>query len=325
MSTRLRSTVNRRIVTEREKYLCNSHFIDDSCKNREKPFMANDSSDKNTYALDPESPEEMARLIELDRVSTRSMGGVFSGLAETDIAGLHSVLDLACGPGGWVLDVAFEHPRLAVTGVDVSQLMMDYARARARTKMLTNAHFRVMNINDPLEFDDASFDLINARSLASAIPGKRWEPLIVEGARLLRPGGILRLTEPVDMGITNSPAFERISTLMLQACQRAGYGFSLDGRSFGLTHILPGLLRKAGFQNIQHKAHAVEFSAKTMAWLDFYRNYEIGFFSGRAFLVRMGLTTQEEIDDLYQRVLIEMQRDDFRAMIHSVTSWGYKA
>jgi SAM-dependent methyltransferase len=287
--------------------------------------MTTDSSNENTYALDPESPEEMARLMNLDRMSTHGMGGVFAGLAEADIAGLHSVLDLACGPGGWVLDVAFKHPRIEVTGVDISQIMMDYARARARTQILSNTSFRVMNINGPLDFADNTFDLINARSLAAAIPGKRWEPLIIECARLLRPGGILRLTEPVDPGVTNSPAFERMAALMLQACQRAGYGFSLDARSFGLTHILPGLMREAGFQTIRHKAHSIEFSAKTEAWMDYYRNYEIGFYSGRAFLVKMGLIGQEEVDNLYQQVLIEMQRDDFRAMIHSVTSWGYKA
>ncbi len=287
--------------------------------------MTTDSSNENTYALDPESPEEMARLIHLDRISTKGMGGIFSGLSEHDVAGLHNVLDLACGPGGWVLDVAFGHPDIEVTGVDISRTMINYANARARTQKLTNASFSVMNIAKTLNFADGAFDLVNARSLAAAIFRDSWEPLIVECARLLRPGGILRLTEPVDQGVTNSPAFERLTSLMFQACQRAGYGFSLDGRSFGLTHILPGLMRNAGFQHVQLKANAVEFSSGTEIWPDFFRNYEIAYYSGKAFLVRMGLITQEEVDQLYQQFLIEIQRDDFRAMIHSVTSWGYKA
>src|SRR5690348_806134 len=124
--------------------------------------MTNDSSNKNTYPLDPENPEEMARLIELDRTSTRSMGGVFAGLEDTDIERLHDVLDLACGPGGWVLDVALERPETRVTGVDVSNIMINYARARARTQMRHNASFRVMDINGPLDFADSSFDLVNA-------------------------------------------------------------------------------------------------------------------------------------------------------------------
>ena len=284
--------------------------------------MTNNSSDENTYALDPESSAEMARLLNLDSLSTKGMGGIFVGLTETDIAGLRNVLDLACGPGGWVLDVAFAHPDIEVAGVDISRTMIDYANARARSQHLTNASFGVMNINQTLDFADGAFDLINARSLAAAIPGARWEPLIVECARLLRPGGILRLTEPVDLGVTNSPAHERIAALTLQALQRAGYGFSLDGRSFGLTHILPGLMRRSGFQRVQQKAHAIEFSADTDNWTDFYRNAEIGYYLGKSFLMKMGLVTQEEIDNLYQQMLIEMHFNTFRAMIHSVTFWG---
>ncbi|GHO97710.1 hypothetical protein KSF_077580 [Reticulibacter mediterranei] len=286
--------------------------------------MENDAQRKNTYSLDPESPEEMARLIDLDRMSTREMGGVFAGLSEQDIAGLHDILDLACGPGGWVLDAAFERPEVDVMGVDISKIMVNYAKARARTQKRLNASFRVMSINDDLDFDDASFDLVNARTLAVAIPGARWEPLIVECARILRPGGILRLTEPHDMGITNSPAFERMTSLGLQACKRAGYGFSIDGRSFGLTHMLPGLMRKAGFQQVQLKAHVVEFSSGTEVWMDFYRNYEIGFYLNKAFLIKMGLISQEEADALYQQTMLEMNFETFRAMTHAVTFCGYK-
>jgi SAM-dependent methyltransferase len=286
--------------------------------------MENDAQKKNTYALNPESPEEMARLINLDRMSTRETGGVFAGLSEQDIAGLHDALDLACGPGGWVLDAALERPEMDVTGVDISNIMIDYAKARARTQKRPNAFFRVMSVNENFDFDDASFDLVNARSLAAAIPGTRWESLIAECARILRPGGILRLTEPVDLGVTNSPAYERTTSLSLQACQRAGYGFSLDGRSFGLTHILPGLMRKAGFQRVQKKGHAIEFSSGTETWMDFYRNSEIGFYLGKAFLVKMGLISQEEADALYQQTMLEMNFETFRAMLHSVTFWGYK-
>lgn len=286
--------------------------------------MENESQKKNTYALNPESPEEMARLINLDRMSTRAMGGVFAALSEQDIAGLHDILDLACGPGGWVLDVALERPEAHVTGIDISKIMIDYAKARARTQKRLNASFHVMSINDALEFDDASFDLINARALAAAIPGSRWESLIVECWRILRPGGILRLTEPVDLGVTNSPAYERTASLSLQACQRAGYGFSIDGRSFGLTHILPGLMRKVGFQHVQPHAHVIEFSSGTEAWMDFYRNSEIGFYLGKAFLVKMGLITQKEADALYQQTMLEMNFETFRGMLHSVSFWGYK-
>jgi hypothetical protein len=53
--------------------------------------------EENTYLLDPESPVELARLINLDRLATRAAGGPLAGLTEEEIAGLHNVVDLGAG------------------------------------------------------------------------------------------------------------------------------------------------------------------------------------------------------------------------------------
>lgn len=287
--------------------------------------MVAQSSDENTYILDSESPSEMARLINLDRMATKAMGGIFSGLSDADLDGVQNVLDVACGPGGWVLDVAFEYPDIEVAGVDISRTMIDYANARARTQGLKNASFGVMNITQPLDFSAESFDLINARFLVAVLKRTAWDAFIAECTRLLRPGGILRLSEPIDQGVTTSPAFERMAALVLQAYWQSGYGFSVDGRSFGISSVLPRLLRTAGYQHVHYKSHAHEFSAETEAWADFCRNAEIGYHLVKPFLVKTGLTTQDEVDMLYQQMIDEMHTDDFCGMYHSLTVWGYKA
>jgi hypothetical protein len=84
------------------------------------------------------------------------------------------------------------------------------------------------------------------------------------------------------------------------------------------------LMRTAGFQQVQHRAYAIEFSSGTEAWMDYYRNFEIGFYLGKMFLVKMGLITQEEADALYQQTMLEMNFETFRGMLHSVSFWGYK-
>src|SRR5947207_8555719 len=99
--------------------------------------MTNNPSDNNTYLFDSESPTEMARLINQDRNLTKAMGGALSGIDDPE--SLHTVLDLGCGPGGWALDVAFEQPHMDVTGVDISEIMIRYANARAHTQNLTNS------------------------------------------------------------------------------------------------------------------------------------------------------------------------------------------
>src|SRR5437667_11581233 len=98
---------------------------------------------ENTYIFDPESPQELARLINQDRFTTRTMGGALAELPELPSG--TQVLDVACGPGGWALDVAHERPDVEVSGVDISHIMIDYANARARSQQLFNVSFGVMD------------------------------------------------------------------------------------------------------------------------------------------------------------------------------------
>ncbi len=65
---------------------------------------------ENTYFLDAESDVETTQLLHMDRLITRAMGGVISEQPRSVINSLHNVLDIACGPGGWVFDMAHPGP-----------------------------------------------------------------------------------------------------------------------------------------------------------------------------------------------------------------------
>ena len=106
--------------------------------------LDNQPPKSNVYISDPESGAEMARLIDQDRLVTKGMGGLFPERSN-DFSGIHRVLDGACGPGGWALEIAFKYPEIEVVGFDVSQAMIDYANAQARVQGLENASFQVMN------------------------------------------------------------------------------------------------------------------------------------------------------------------------------------
>ena len=277
---------------------------------------------ENTYVFDPESATEMARLIDLDRVITKGMEGP---LAEQDHPErFRAILDLACGPGGWVLDTAFKYPETEVAGVDISRTMIDYANARARTQCRNNASFGVMDIRQPLDFSDQSFDLINARCLVGVLHQEVWPRLLEECKRLLRPGGILRITETDSGGFTTSAACEKINTLFSQFLHRAGYGFSPDGRTNGITPALARLFRKAGFVGIKGKAHAILFSPYDETYADIRGMARAGVLQGRPFLTSSGLITEDEFDKLYQQMELEMLSDEFSGVWPFLTVWGTK-
>lgn len=275
-------------------------------------------SRQNDYFIDAESATEMARLMGQDHLITKGMGGAFS--EQSDISTMHHILDLACGPGGWVLDVAFAYPTVEVVGVDISETMIGYASAQAWTQQMNNASFRVMDVTKQLDFPEGSFDLVNARFLGF-LPPAAWPRLIQECVRIIRPGGVIRLTES-EWGFTNSPAYEKLYALFANGMKAAGQRFSPERPMLGITPMLGGFLRNAGFLNIQQKAHVIDFSIGTEEYEAFRQNWRVAFKLLEPFCVKMGVTTEEEFDQLYERLELEMLLDNFRGIMFLLTAWG---
>jgi hypothetical protein len=115
-----------------------------------------------------------------------------------------------------------------------------------------------------------------------------------------------------------------MALLFHQALKRAGQSFSPTGQHLGISPMLPSLLREAGCQNVQLRAHVIEYSAGTEAHAFVFKNEE-GFFKlMQPFLVRTGVATQEEVDQLYKQMLFEMMQDSFRGVHLLFTASGQK-
>ncbi|GAC1368145.1 MAG: hypothetical protein NVSMB44_34360 [Ktedonobacteraceae bacterium] len=285
------------------------------------PAMLEGSGEEaNIYFMDSESGSEMARLIGQDQIVTQAMGGLFA--ERIDKASIHRVLDMACGPGGWALNVATTYPSMQVVGVDISQTMIEYARAQAHVRRLQNIRFQIKDILQPLDFPPASFDFINARFLVF-IPPVHWPLLLQECRRLLRPGGTLCLAD-AEISVTTSQAFQSFTAMGTRALKDAERSFSPDGALLGITPVLGKLLREAGYKGVQMKAHALEWSYGTEAHKAVYHDYMVAFKLGQPFLARMHAATQEELDRFYEHMLRELQAEDFCALMVLVQAWGEK-
>ncbi len=275
----------------------------------------------NTYFLDVESAAETARLMHQHNLLTEAMGGLFPELL--DVSGIRHVLDLACGPGGWVLETAQRYSHMDVIGVDISEVTVQYAHAQAQAQKLHNAHFRVMDILRPLNLPDDVFDLVNARNLVGVLSPETWPQVLREAFRVCRPGGLIRLTE-CEQAITNSPSFERLLFLLAQAFHVTGRSFSPDGVHLGITPRLGRLLRDAGCEEVQHMAHVLDFSVGTELHDSTLRDCEVLMQLALPFLLEAGVTTEAEFHTLYQRMLVEMLADDFCGAWFILTVWGTK-
>ena len=277
---------------------------------------------ENTYVIDSESGTEMARLTDQDRLLTEAMGSLFSpGL---DLSSVSRVLDVACGPGGWGLEVAYRHPEIDIVGLDISQIMIQYANAQADVQHLSNAHFQVGDVLKTLPFDENTFDVVNARFMISFMPKDAWPRVVQELVRVLKPGGTLCLTETDDWGVTTSPSLEQMKRLVYKAAAEAGRSLEPEGRHFGITPMLGAFLKQAGCQDISEQAAVLNASFGEKAYEGNYRNFQFLLQLIQPFLLKMRVATQEELNTLYDNVLLEMLSPDYRAIWYFLRVWGRK-
>ncbi|GAC1358276.1 MAG: hypothetical protein NVSMB38_41250 [Ktedonobacteraceae bacterium] len=278
---------------------------------------------ENTYVIDTESGAEIARLTDQDRLMTRTMGTLLPHTLALSTAS--HILDVACGPGGWATDVAFQYPEINVTGIDISQSMIQYANAQAKVRRFSNLNFLVMDIlQQTLAFADNSFDVVNARFMISFMHKEAWPRVIGEFMRVLRPGGILTLTEVDDWGISTSAALERLKCLFYRAFCVDGRCFESDGRHFGITPMLRQFLQDAGCQNISEQAYVLNSSRGMKTYESNYKNFQYLLKLVQPFVLKMNVTTQEELDALYEQALIEMLSHEFHALWYFFSTWGEK-
>lgn len=275
----------------------------------------------NNYFINQELVEEMVRLNRQGRFITEGMGGVLP--EQEDLSHVHDILDIACGPGEWAMRAAQEYPDKQVVGVDVSQRMIEYAAVQAEAYDIP-AQFRVMDVLKPLDFPDASFDLVNTRTILAFMTPQRWHDLLLECMRVLRPGGVIRITEHETV-ITNNLAWEELIALCSQAFKVAGYTSSPDGRHCGVTIVLKQMLRQAGYINPQHRVHAIDFSAGTPAHDSVFEDWLLGVRLSIPFFLKTGLRDREEINELRERIAEAEKLEDFCGYWFLMTVWAQKS
>jgi ubiquinone/menaquinone biosynthesis C-methylase UbiE len=237
---------------------------------------------------------------------------------------VEQILDIGCGPGGWVMAVAAVVPTAQVTGIDISTLMIQYADVQARKQKLSNTHFEVMDATQTLDFPDGTFDLINGRILSGFLATTSWAPFLRECWRIGRPGSILRVSEP-EFGFTNSAALDELTTLTAQALRCIGYSFSPRGRTIGTTPMLRFLLNQAGYQHIEQRASVVDYSAGTPFHLSNCQNLLMVYTLLKPLFLQTQVASDIEIVRLYEQLEHDLAQPDFCGLDYYLTVWGRKA
>ncbi len=272
------------------------------------------------FVQDRQNEDELLRLAAQDRIVTASMGGVLAEQAAP--SAFRRVLDVACGAGGWVIEAAQTYPEMSLVGVDVNGHMIEYARAQAAALHVDNRiEFHVMDALGILDFPDESFDLVNMRFAISFVRTWDWPRVLSELLRVVRPGGVVRLTDEEVIHQSNSPASMQFCEMLLCALFQSGHLFAQE--STGLTAHLAPLLSRHGCQQVQTEAHALQYRAGTPAGQAYAEDGLHVFRTLRPFLQKWGCMSKD-YDAIRDQAFEELHRPDFFATWRLLTAWGNK-
>jgi ubiquinone/menaquinone biosynthesis C-methylase UbiE len=286
---------------------------------------SSDSSDPrqelaSTYMVpDRSNEEEIARLQVQERLLTSSTGGVLAEQSEPDSFG--RVLDVGCGPGGWLIETAQTYPKLSLlVGIDINGKMLNIARERAKALQVdSRVEFHMMDALRMLEFPNAYFGLVNQRAGISWLRKWDWLKLLQEYQRVLYASGILRITEVNGALESNSPALIRLWNLGAEAFYQAGISFSLTGDNLG--GILADLLKQYGWQHVQMRTYTLEYRPNTIEGQLFIEDMKRLFRTFKPFLEKW-LRLPDDYAEIYQQMLKECAQPDFVATAKLFTIWG---
>ncbi|MFL5654309.1 MAG: class I SAM-dependent methyltransferase [Ktedonobacteraceae bacterium] len=303
--------------------------------------------------------------IQFQRVIIEEMGELLPAklLAECDLSRARSVLEIGCGTGEWLRAVARQYPDLQYIGIDQNELQVKAANALAYRDGLAQVAFLAHAINDlpPTLFPEASFDLVHLSFLSRYILTVDYPSLARMCAALCRPGGMVCWTE-AELPITTSAAFERLTSLVCEALQRAGQSFipqrmwewsklvaarsgktgvetsTYKRRHLGITSMLGGWLRDAGCgappetplygirgideRVIHETAYAIEVSAGKPANAAFVGQVMRFAQQVKPFLLRTGMVGEMEHAALCDRLATEMTNREFCGLSFLLRAWA---
>jgi ubiquinone/menaquinone biosynthesis C-methylase UbiE len=285
------------------------------------PYFRRGGPPHTYFVQDQRNKEEMKRLDLQDQMINTGMGGVLP--EQPDPTRFKHVLDIGCGTGGWLLETARRYPQMSsFVGVDINERMLAYARARCETEQLNErVQFRQMDVLRPLSFPENSFDLVNQRLADSYLRVWDWRNLLMEYYRVVRPGGVIRITESDSFECT-SPALMQIVALFTQAFYRAGHLFFPEKNGSGSKLAL--LLHQcAGVIQVQTQEYALEHQAGTEQGQRFIEDTTATLQVIVPFLQKW-IVLPDNYEQMCLETLQEIARPDFVGIWHLVTAWGMK-
>ncbi|CAG8594053.1 11283_t:CDS:2 [Paraglomus occultum] len=168
------------------------------------------SSKKSNYNIQNDT-KERERLDLQHTFIKHGFNGNFAAPVDQILRSGARVLDVGCGSGIWILELAEEYPNSHFIGIDMAPVVL-------KDKQPDNVEFITHNVLHGLPFEDNLFDYVFARFLTGAYKKNQWKEIAIpEYTRVAKSTGWVELMECDIMLKCNSKDNSKEFDLLIKA------------------------------------------------------------------------------------------------------------
>ncbi|PKB99827.1 S-adenosyl-L-methionine-dependent methyltransferase [Rhizophagus irregularis] len=165
--------------------------------------------------LTPIDIEEIDRAQSEHYTFKHMFGGNISAPVEEYLSSGCKVLDVGCGSGIWILELATENPKSHFFGVDLSPIFPDQIKP-------ANTTFIQTNILHGLPFEDNEFDYVHIGHMCLALTEEQWQNIIPELIRVTKPSCYIEFSETDIICSSAGPIYTKIIDSLKQYITSSG-------------------------------------------------------------------------------------------------------
>ncbi|KAI9029644.1 S-adenosyl-L-methionine-dependent methyltransferase [Phycomyces nitens] len=259
----------------------------------------------STYWL-PNDEEEMDRLVGQHFALKSLFNGNF--LEDPKIKALFEkgseILDVGCGPGTWIMDVATDYPACQCTGIDMSEVFPNIIRP-------SNVSFHSGNVLERMPFEDNTFDFVNMRLFILALRKEEWHKVLKEIFRVLKPGGYIQSTECSMLDVGNEFVLHVGKAIIEEMVDR--------GQEPGILYVFPELMENANFQEVTQDKRIAHLSQPDHINREFLWDMINIFKSAQPFLSKKLGIPEENYPGFLQQAYKECQKSPGAEWVLGIT------
>jgi len=233
-----------------------------------------------------------------------------------------SVLDLGCGAGEWIFELARRNPKLRIYGADASERALQQAKVRRNTSSLRQIELRHIDFLQGLPIPSDFVDFVHMRHFTRYITPQAWPTLISECVRVLRPDGWINIVE-LELCEISSSAILTLHKAILQA--RAMLGRTLDktGSTFGVAQQLYAMLQAVGLYEVGYELFTVDLGVQGGSTAhSFLAEIVRHAFVIKPLVVQQGVLASDEFDGLVEQAHADLQSPDLCGWALLLSAYG---